>query len=152
MADFVFTYGLNKFAVAGLNWSSADSRVLLVSGNTTAAVDDGTGRDAEFIGDIGTLDEFDGANYSRQTLTESVAIVTASNRVELRASNTTFSGIEAGTRTIVAAIVFLFDTNDAASTPVFYIDSMAAFPYTADGNDLIIVWDATGVAQLKTGS
>lgn len=151
MADFAFTYGLYKWGLGDLHWDTDDIRTLLVSGNTTAAVDDGTGRDAEFLSGI-TLDEFDGANYSRQTMTESVVIVTASNRVELRATNTTFSGIGAGTRTIVAALVFLFDTNDAASTPLLYIDSMAAFPYTADGNDLIVVWDAAGVGQLKTGS
>ena len=151
MADFVFTYGLYKWGLGDLHWDTDDIRAALLSGNTTAAVDDGTGRDAEFVSGI-TLDEFDGAGYSRQALTESVAIVTASNRVELRASNTTFASISAGTRTIVAALIFLFDTNDAASTPLLYIDSPAAFPYTADGNDLIVVWDATGVAQLATGT
>lgn len=152
MADFAFTEGLHNTLLGDMEWDAFDIRVALLMSNTTAPVDDGTGRDAATLSAI-TLDEFDGAGYSRSgdigaTLTKG----TPNNTSKFDAANITFSSISAGTRVIQAMLVYRHITNDTDAIPLLYIDSPAAFPYTADGNDLVIAWHADGIMQLKTGS
>lgn len=157
MADFAFTEGLHNTLLGDMEWDAFDIRVALLMSNTTANTDDGTGRDAATLSAI-TLDEMDGAGYSRSgdigaTLTKGAAGA-GNNFSTFDAANITFSGISlSGTsRLIQAMLVYRHITNDTDSIPLLYIDSPAAFPYTADGNDLVIAWNATGIMQLKTGS
>jgi hypothetical protein len=149
MADFAYTYGLAAIMEGSVDWEDDTIKVALIMTNTTAD----TENDKTFMDQFTTLDEFDGAGYSRQTIAITQSEDTTNDRAEANAdANTTFSSIGAGTRNVQAMVVYKHVTNDSDSIPLLFIDSPAAFPYTADGNDLVIVWDTDGICQIKTGS
>lgn len=81
MADFVYTPAKVKLMSGQINLHTGgdDIRVILVSGDTTAD----TEQDAEFVGDITTLDECVATNYVRKELAnEAVNIDEENNRAE----------------------------------------------------------------------
>lgn len=124
--------------------SGWDVRVILVMTNTTAD----TEVDAEFVGSITTLDEMDGANYTRQQIaTETVNENLASNRAEFDGGDTVFTNLGAGTRAVAGAILYRHVTNDADSPLLQYVNT-GGFPYTANGATLTITWNAAGILQL----
>ena len=95
-----------------------------------------------------TIDDMDGTNFADKALgTQVIAADDANNRAEFDAVDTTWTALGAGTRALTGAVVFDFITNDAASVPLFYIDT-PAFP-NANGGDWTLQWNAEGIAQLK---
>jgi hypothetical protein len=121
-----------------------DIRVMLVMTNTTADTED----DVNTISAFTTLDEFDGAGYSRQALaSQAVNEDAANNRAEFDATDSTFSSIAVGTRQVQAAILFKHVTNDTDSVPLAFIDD-GGFPFTANGSDVVSQWNAEGILQL----
>ena len=160
MADFAYTYGLLKIALGDVHWDSDDIRFILCMNTTTATAEGSTGRDATFISGI-TLDEMDGDSdglarppvfASRDQLTIVTNQVTAdvsNNRAEIDANNFTISSLLAGTRAIQGIIVYFHVTNDAASVPLLWIDS-GGFPFTANGGDLVLSWNAEGIGQITS--
>jgi hypothetical protein len=68
MTKFVYTPALAAIAKGEIDLATDDIRAALVMTNTTADTDE----DAEFVGDVGTLDEYNGAGYARQALTTQV--------------------------------------------------------------------------------
>ncbi len=140
--SFVYTPA-NTAIMNGLNFATSDIRVLMVMTNTTADTD----TDAQFVSSIGTLDEMNGTNYARKSLTEAVNEDLANNRAEFDAPDVTWTALGAGTRAIAGLVVYKFITNDAASPLICYIDS-GGFPKTASGGDIQVVWNAEGIIQL----
>lgn len=133
MASHVF----NSFKVAVLEaWlaAAASPRVALLMSNTTADTEnDGI----DFVGDITTLDEFDGANYVRKTLASgTVAVDDANDRAGLDFADITWTALGAGTRSIVGILVYDHITNDAASPVGWWLEYSS--PKTPDGSDFIV--------------
>ena len=97
----------------------------------------------------GAAVELTSTGYSRQALAgEGVTQDDVTDRGEFDATDATFSSVsQAGSENVVAAIVFKFITNDAASIPIAYIDT-GGFPITANGSDIVITWNAEGILQL----
>ena len=154
MANFAFTRGLRELALGDVHWDTDDIRLIYCMTSTTATTDDGTGRDATTISAI-TLDEFDGGGShppsfaNREALAnEAVNEDTANNRAEFDADNHTLSSIPAGTRAIKGVIVYQHKTSDADSVPLVWIED-GGFPFTANGGDLAIAWNAEGIVQFK---
>lgn len=140
----VYTPAKAKLLSGDIDLNTDDIRVLMVMSNTTAD----TETDAEFVGSITTLDECDGANYARVTLTgEAVAADLANDRGEFDANDISWTNLGAGTRNNVALVVFKFVTNDAASPLIAYIDS-GGFPFNGSGINVSVAWNAEGILQL----
>ena len=97
----------------------------------------------------GAAAELTSTGYSRQALTgEGVTKDDVNDRGEFDAADATFSSVsQDGAETVVAAIVFKFITNDAASIPIAYIDT-GGFPISPNGSDIVITWNAEGILQL----
>lgn len=145
MASFIYNEAKKQFASGGINLTTADIRVILVMTNTTADTED----DVNTISGFSTLDEMDGANYARGALSgEAVNEDATNNRAEFDATDYTFSSLGAGTRQVQAAVIYAHVTNDADSIPIAYIDT-GGFPFTANGGDVVIQWNAEGIIQFS---
>lgn len=120
-----------------------DIRVLLVMTNTTAD----TEQDAEFVANITTLDEMDGANYVRKALAGEVVNEDApNNRAEFDTGDVTWSALGAGTRSMAGIVLYQHVTNDADSPLIAYIDT-GGFPLAANGGDILASFSIEGVLQ-----
>lgn len=145
MANFVYNEAKNQLLRGGIDFTSADMRVLLVMTNTTADTED----DANTIGGFTTLDEYDGSGYSAggSALTgETVVEDAGNNRAYFDANDLTFTALGAGTRQCQAAILYKFITNTASSLPVGFIDT-GGFPFTGNGSNVTLQWNANGILQ-----
>lgn len=127
---------------------TGDVRAALVMSNTTADTDE----DAEFIADIGTLDEHNGAGYARQALAnESFAVDLANDRWAFDADPIVFASLGVGTRQCVGMLLYLHVTNDADSKPLLYIDG-AGFPFDAVGTNVTLTPHANGIALKRNAA
>ena len=139
----VYTPAKAKLLSADLDLNAHDIRLILCMSNTTADTD----QDAEFVGSITTLDEMDGANYVRKALAnEAVNTDNANNRGEFDADDVTWTALGAGTRQVAGVVIYRHVTNDADSSLIAYIDS-GGFPFSANGGDVTIAWNAEGILQ-----
>ncbi len=129
-----------------------DVRAILVMENTTAEADKG----ATFVGDITTLDEFDGAGYpttfgtrvalGNQALNEDAA----NDRIELDADDVAFGALGAGTRELAGLILYVQGSSDADSPVLCFIDTVSSgptFPFAANGGTVTVQWDPEGIIQ-----
>lgn len=143
MANFIYNEAKRAMMESEIDLASDDIRVMLVMTNTTADTED----DANVIDDFTTLDEYDGGGYSRQELaSQAVNEDAGNNRAEFDATNSTFSNVAVGTRQAQAAILFKHVTDDSDSVPIAYIDD-GGFPFTGNGSDVILQWNAEGILQ-----
>lgn len=143
MASFVFHKTLAKILAAYLV-SGADIRAALVMTNTT--VD--TETDVEFVSGFTTLDEMDGANYARETLTGEASNEDLGNdRAEFTVNALTFPALGNGTRQVEGVLIFKFVTNDADSVPIAFVDP-TGWPLNPGGADLTVTPNAEGLLQL----
>jgi hypothetical protein len=144
MAGHVYNAAKARFAKALIAWHADDIRIILCMTNTTVDTDnDGD----DFVGDVTTLDEMDGANYVRKALANKAVITDdANDRAELDADDVVFSSLGAGTRQIQGALAYKHVTNDADSPIVGWIE----FPtsVTADGTNFTLQWNAEAIFQL----
>jgi hypothetical protein len=141
--SFIYNKAKVKLLNGTLDLDGHDIRVLLVTPNTTANVED----DKEFLSQFMVLGEFSGSGYSRKALTnESVSEDLPNDRAEFHADDVTWTGLGGG-GTVKAAIVYRHVTNDSDSVPIAYIDT-GGFPHVANGSDLTIQWHAEGILQL----
>lgn len=142
--SIAYTNAKRALLAGEINFATDDIRVALVMTNTTAD----TEADVATMGGFSTLDEMDGAGYARQALTgEAVAADNANDRGEFDANNVTFAGVSAGTRQVAGIVLYRHVTNDADSVPIAFIDS-GGFPFTANGGDIVVTWNAEGILQL----
>lgn len=143
MANFAYTPAKGDILRAGHNFATGDFRVILVMTNTTADTD----QDMEFVGDIGTLDEYDGASYVRKALAnEAVTDDAPNNRGEFDADNVVWTALGAGTRQAAGMILYRHVTNDADSPIIGWIDT-GGFPFSGNGGDVTVAWNAEGILQ-----
>lgn len=120
-----------------------DIRIALLSTNTTA---DTENDDIEFVGNITTLDEFDGANYVRKALAnEIVNEDDTGDEAEFDADDVTWTALGAGTRSVAGILVYKHVTNDADSPVIAWLEFSAV--KTPDGSDFTIQWNAEGLIK-----
>ncbi len=140
--SFVYTKALGLLSTATL---TGDVRAALVMSNTTADTDE----DAEFIADIGTLDQYDGSGYARVALSaEAWAAVLATDRFKFSADPIVFATLGVGTRQCVGLLLYLHVTNDADSKPLIYIDG-TGFPFDGNGANVTFTPHADGVMYTR---
>lgn len=123
--------------VSGIKWDGDIRLALLMTNTTVDTENDGI----EVVSDFATLDEFDGAGYSRlalSTATPAVAIDTAIDGVKLTCtSHPVFPSLSAGARS-VAGVLYYWNVlaDDDSNVPFLYA------PYTTprvpDGSDFTI--------------
>ncbi len=143
MSNFVYNESKKQIALAGINFASADIRLMLVDNTTTADTED----DANFIDDFTTLGELSGTGYARQALAnQAVNEDAANNRAEFIADDVAFTNINAGTAQ--AAIIFLFVSDDLDSIPILYIDE-TDFPIITNGGNITLNFNAEGILQFS---
>lgn len=144
--SFVYTPYKQRTGTPGTNLAEGgiDVRVLLVMTNSTADTD----QDAQFISGIGTLDEYDGANYARKNVAnQTVTQDNANNRSEFSFDAFTWTALGAGTRQALGAVIYGFVTNDADSFLIAYIDT-GGFPFAGNGGDVTYTPSVEGVLQV----
>lgn len=118
-------------------------RARLCMTNTTADTEE----DVEFVDDITTLDEMDGANYVAKTLASAAVTEDDTNdRGEFDATDVTWTALGAGTRQVAGILIEKRVTNDADSPAIAWIDS-GGFPFAANGGDFTAQWNAEGILQ-----
>jgi hypothetical protein len=142
MASFAFTVAKYEFGRAGINLTTASSiRLALLSTNTTAD----TTEDALTLSGIATLDEFNGANYARKTLTGlTMTRDDPNNRGEFSFADVVFTALGAGARDVQGALIFKFVTNDADSIPIVWVEFT---PFNGNGGDVTLQPNVEGVLQ-----
>lgn len=148
MANFVYTRAATNLLKGDLDFDAPDDiRVMIVMTDTTAD----TERDAATLDAFTTLDEMDGANYSAYGAAlagEGVSEDTGNDRGEFDATDLTFTTIGVGTRQVAGFIVYLFVTDQTDSVPICWVDDDC--PFTANGSDIKITWNAEGILQATT--
>ncbi len=115
-------------------------KVALVMLNTTADTEDQTVN----LGDFTSLDEFDGANYTRLTLSNvTLANDLATGEVILKADPLPYGALGTGTRPLVAVIVFKeVSAVDDTLNPILGVrtDAAAGLPFTPVGLTHTLNW------------
>ena len=155
MVDVVYTDMKRALMAGDADWDEGqdDVRVMLVMTNTTAD----TEQDAIDIGELATLDEFDGSGYTggpggsgRLALANQANVAdNANNRGEFDADDLTWSALGAGARDIEGLVVIknTSGSNDQLNLLIAHT-SAGGFPITANGGDLTVQWNAEGIIQL----
>ncbi len=134
--------GEMNFLEAGMN-----VRAVLVMTNTTTDTQEDIALMNGWTGGATGLDEMDGTNYARQNIgTQVVDEDTGADRAEFNGANVTFAFLEAGTRQVEGLLIYEHVTNDTDSIPIAYING-TGFPFTANGGDVLINWNAQGIIQ-----
>jgi hypothetical protein len=147
--SFWYTPAKERLAKGDLDFDEAgnDIRVLLAMTNTTADTD----QDAGTLAAIGTLDEYDGAGYSRAALAaQSVVRDDANNRAEIMATSPVSFGatVAAGTRSAQGAVVYRHVDGTAANDqPIAWIDT-GGFPLNGGGGPFELAINAEGLLQI----
>jgi hypothetical protein len=146
--SFVYTPAKELLAKGDLDLDEAghDLRLLLVMTNTTADTEQDTGLISAFT----TLDEYDGAGYSRAALASQVVTRDdPNNRAELSATSPVSFGatVAAGTRSAQAAILYRHVGADSANIPIAFIDS-GGFPLNGAGGPFEFAINAEGILQV----
>lgn len=145
MASFVYTPAKALILSGSLNFASGgdDLRVLLAMTNTTAD----TLQDAHNLDEV-SLDEYDGSAYVRKTLaSEAVNRDDANNRAEFDAADITWTALGAGTRQAQGMVLYQHVDGTAANDIlVAWIDT-GGFPFTGNGGDVSVTWNAEGILQ-----
>lgn len=147
--SFYYTPAKERLAKGDLDLDEAghDLRSLLCMTNTTADTD----QDAANLAAIGTLDEYDGAGYSRpQLTTQTVVRDDANNRAELHVDSPISFGaaVGPGTRQGAGFIVYRHvDGNPANDQPIAWIDT-GGFPLNGGGGPFNVTPHAEGLLQI----
>lgn len=120
-------------------------KTMLVMTNTTTDTED----DVNTVSAFATLDEMDGSGYSRQTIGSQVVTEdAANNRAYFDGSDVTFTSLGAGTRQVQAAMVYKHVGADSSNIPLAFIDT-GGFPFSANGGNVTIQWNANGIVQFS---
>ena len=145
MASQIYNEFKRANAAGEIDLNADDIRVALLMTNTTADTEnDGMIN----LNDFTTLDEMDGAGYSRQALVSEAVIKDDPNdRAEFDADDAVFSGMSNGTREIAGALIYKHvDGTDANDLVI----ACSEFPSTVNpgGGDVTVQWNAEGILQL----
>lgn len=141
MANFVYNEAKYQIAIGVLDFSSADTRLILVDNTTTCDTED----DVLLMNGFTTLGELSGTGYVRKVLGNTAVNKDFSNdRVEFDADDVVFTGIDAGTAQ--AALIYFHVTDDTDSIPLIYIDQ-TDFPIVTNGGDVTLNFNLEGILQ-----
>ena len=149
MASFVYTPAKRDLLKGDLDLDEAGLKVwaMLVMTNTTAD----TEKDLEFVGLIGTLDEYDGAAYVRKACnTQLVTEVDGSDLAKWSFDAIVWTGLGAGTRQAAGVVLYVdadadgLAADDATNRLIAYIDT-GGFPFSGDGTNVTLTPHANGV-------
>lgn len=127
-----------------IDYATDDFRILLLSDNTAFSPD----RVAhEYVADVlDDGDEYDGANYSRKSLTGlSVEQNDTQNTAEWRGDKVRFDNLGSLTGPDVqAAVIYRYVTDDTDSDVIKIFDdnNRDDFPIETNGEDVELAWDA----------
>jgi hypothetical protein len=147
--SFVYTPAKVALATKLIDLSSDDIFALLVMSNSTADSD----VDAELVADFGTLDECNGAGYARQAMTPGQAVTAdlVNHLAVYAADNIEWEDLGAGARQIKGLVIYKGTINSAddgtSNELLAYVDT-GGFPFTANGSDVIVEWNAAGILQV----
>lgn len=143
MASKVFNEFKRASASAEIDLGADDIRVALLMNTTTVDTEnDGIG----FVGDIGTLGETAGTNYSRKALTGEVVTKDDGNdRAEFDADDVLWTALGNGAAPLQGVLIYKHVTNDADSPVIAWIEF--ASEMDPGGSNFTINWDAEGVLQ-----
>lgn len=140
-----FQYATGQYFQAGVNFVSADIRLVPCMTNTT--VD--TERDAiDQVSDFTTLDEANGSGYATGGAAldnKAVNIDDANDRAECDADDETIASFGTCTRSIQGCLAIKFVTSLNASLPLHWLEF--ASNKTPDGSDFVIQINAEGYIQ-----
>jgi hypothetical protein len=138
--DKALTNLINSYMVSG-----ATVKAILCMTNTTAD----TVFNAATVSAL-TLDECDGTNYSRQTLSSLNAIQDDPDTEGVfDANDITFASLGAGSRASQGVLLMKFGTSDSDSVPLVWVEFSS--PVTHDGTDFSVVWNSSGIAYVQNG-
>ena len=129
----------------GLDLDTDDIRARLVMTNTTCD----TEVDAiDNLSDYTTIDPADATSYADVALTESVAVVDASDLAKFDATDISFTGLGGdASRAYQGVLLYKYvDGTNANDIPVAYIDFSSTVPATATQVD--VPWDSAGILTL----
>jgi hypothetical protein len=140
--SFAFTYG-RQFGPEQLESGTVKVAILMTDTNVEDKIN------AEHVSDI-SLDEMDGSNYTRKTISVTAAPNTGDQSYNVDAADVVWASLGVGTRFMAGLLVFYFDTDDAASTPLFWING-GGFPIDADGTDFTWVIASLGFGRWLNG-
>lgn len=149
MASFWYTPAKERLAKGDLDFDETghDIRIMLCMTNTTADTD----QDAGTLSAITTLDEYDGAGYSRAALaSQTVTRDDPNNRAEIGATSPVSFGstVAAGTRSAQGALVYRHVDGTAANDqPIAWIDT-GGFPLNGGGGPFELAINAEGLLQV----
>jgi len=146
MANFAYTPFKERLLAGDVDLDEAanDIRVLLVMTNTTADTD----QDAANLAAIGTLDEYDGANYVRKALANQVTNQDdPNNRGEFDADDFSWLALGVGTRQAQAMLYYRHVDGTAANDqPIAFVDT-GGFPFNGNGGTVAVAFNAEGLVQ-----
>jgi hypothetical protein len=142
--SFVYTGFKNRLLKGDVDFDTQDIRALLVMTNTTAD----TLQDANVLNDV-SLDEYDGAGYSRATLTgEVVNQDDPNNRAEFDANDFTFgTTVAAGTRQAQGMVLYRHVDGTAANDQLIAFIDTGGFPFSGNGGAINVTVNAEGLLQ-----
>lgn len=143
MASGTYAGAATLAAGAGIGWTTATIRVLLVSSSYTFDADHAT------VADV-SASEIGVSGYARATLTSPTATYdSGNNRTVLDAADVTFSALSAGA-TIGGAVVFKrVGGSDASSDPLIAFVDLNDLP--TNGSDVVAAWSANGITRIAVG-
>lgn len=143
MASKLNLPGMQDLLDGTSNWVTSDYRVRLLMTNTTADTENNKATLSAYT----TQDKFDGSGFTDNlALTgEAVNVDSGNNRVEVDADDAAFGALGNGTRAIQGVLVFDFNTNDADSVPLAFIEFSSTV--NPGGATLTVQWNAEGILQ-----
>lgn len=146
----VFIYNIAKFklTLGNVNFNTDTFDVALCMTSTTAGDNTALGRDAPNVAAI-SLDEFDGANYARKTLTNILQMDLTNDRILWGSSDLAWTNLGAGnpgSRQIAGALILQNNGGgESGNIPMVWFDSAAVFPFWANGSGVTIQFGGNGI-------
>jgi hypothetical protein len=144
------TYTYFTYLVAGgLNWETADLRMLLFGPTSTVAEEDNS--NITNIAAFTTLGEFTGANYVRKALANQTRELDWTNfRTLAKADDVSYTSLGAATGGVAGALIYLYGASDALCVPAASL--VYATPRLPDGSDpFTVAFPATGLVIYQGG-
>jgi hypothetical protein len=146
MANFIYNEAKRLMADGAFDWDTDSFYVRLVMTNTTADTEDDKNTWAGFT----TPDEYNGSGYPSGGQAIAAAVINedaANDRAELDGTDTTFTSLGAGTRQCQAAVIVKYVDGAGGDIPIAYIDT-GGFPWTGNGGNVTLQWNAEGILQV----
>lgn len=149
MADFVYNafkeLMVHRSLLTGTMDESADTfQLALCMANTTA---DTENDNIDVVDDFNALDEMDGANYARKTISNiTVTRDDGNDRTYFDADDPVWTALGNGTRAIVGALLILVVNDDTDSIPVRWFD-LSSTGINPGGTNFKVEFNAGGILR-----